>query len=98
MDAMPKTPRSAPEQVEPGPGRTSASGRSSSPLERVTVNLTPRSAQALDEVVRLTQDTKTDVINRALQIYAFLEKIMNDGGTVYIRESESSDLERLKFF
>ncbi|WP_345439254.1 hypothetical protein [Actinoallomurus vinaceus] len=73
-------------------------GRSPGPLERVTVNLTPRSAKALDDVVQLTRDTKTDVINRALQVYAYVEKIMYDGGAVYIREAESEDLERLKFF
>jgi hypothetical protein len=98
MDTMPKTPRSVSEEAESGPGRTPATGRSQSPLERVTVNLTPRSAKALDDVVQRTQDTKTDVINRALQVYAFLEKIMHDGGAVYIREAESTDLERLKFF
>lgn len=95
---MPKTPRSAPREAESGPGRAPAAGRSQSPLERVTVNLTARSATALDDVVQLTQDTKTDVINRALQVYAFLEKIMHDGGAVYIREAESTDFERLKFF
>ncbi|MCO5991919.1 ribbon-helix-helix domain-containing protein [Actinoallomurus rhizosphaericola] len=96
MDAMPETPGAA--TGEPERGKASAAGRSQSPLERVTVNLTPRSAAALDEVVRLTRDTKTDVINRALQVYAFLEKVMNEGGAVYIREAESTDVERLKFF
>jgi hypothetical protein len=95
---MPKPTRSGLEEGASGPERPAAAGRSPSALERVTVNLTPRSAKALDDVVQLTQDTKTDVINRALQVYAFLETIIHDGGAVYIREAESADLERLKFF
>jgi hypothetical protein len=31
-------------------------------------------------------------------VYAYLEKILQDGGAVYLREAESTDLERLKFF
>jgi hypothetical protein len=85
-----------PRSTAPSGRADSTTGRGS--LERVTVNLTPRSVKALDEVVTITQDTKTDVINRALQVYAYLEKIMKDGGTVYLREAESPDLERLKFF
>jgi hypothetical protein len=72
--------------------------RSSSSLERVTVNLTPRSAAALELATEITGDSKTDAINRAIQIYAYLEHITSKGGTVHIRESEGSDLERLKFF
>jgi hypothetical protein len=72
--------------------------RSSGPLERVTVNLTPRAAAALELATEVTGDSKTDTINRAIQIYAYLEHIASKGGTVHIRESESSDPERLKFF
>jgi hypothetical protein len=79
-------------------GRAPAIGRAHGALERVTVNLTPRSVKALEEVVAITQDTKTDVINRSLQVYAYLEQILQGGGAVYLREAESTDLERLKFF
>jgi len=46
----------------------------------------------------LTGDTKTDTINRALQIYAFLEQICAHGGAIYARESADSELERIKIF
>jgi hypothetical protein len=65
-------------------------------LERITVNLTPRSSSALDLAVELTGDTKTDTINRAIQIYAYLEKVIRDGGSVHIRAEEGADLERLR--
>lgn len=65
-------------------------------LERITVNLTSRSSSALDLAVELTGDTKTDTINRAIQIYAYLEKVIRDGGSVHIRAEEGADLERLR--
>jgi hypothetical protein len=71
---------------------------SSGPLERVTVNLTARSSRALEVATGLTGDTKTDTINRALQIYAFLEQIYAHGGAIYARESADSELERIKIF
>ena len=70
----------------------------SSPLERVTVNLTARSARALELATQLTGDTKTDTINRALQIYAYLEQVTAHGGSIYARETADSELERLKVF
>jgi hypothetical protein len=65
--------------------------------ERVTVNLTAKAKDALYEVAHHTDDTKTDTINRALIIYAYLERIMREGGKVYVRESGSDDLERVRF-
>jgi uncharacterized protein (DUF1778 family) len=65
-------------------------------LERITVNLTPRSSSALDLAAELTGDTKTDTINRAIQIYAYLEKVIRDGGSVHVRAEEGADLEPLR--
>jgi hypothetical protein len=64
---------------------------------RITVNLGSKAAAALDQAVKLTGDTKTDTINRALQIYAHLEKVIQDGGTLYTRSADSDELERLFF-
>ncbi len=75
------------------PGRGAGSG---SPLERVTVNLTARSSHALDEVVRQTGDSKTDSLNRAIRIYAYIEQILQAGGTIHVRETPDSEPERLK--
>ncbi len=68
------------------------------PLERVTVNLTQRSARALELATELTGDTKTDTINRALQVYAYLEKVTANGGSVYTQESPDSERTLLKYF
>jgi len=73
-------------------------GRGHGPLERVTVNLTPRSSRALEDAAERSGNTKTDTINRAVQVYGYLEEIISAGGAVYIRERPGADLERLKFF
>jgi hypothetical protein len=74
------------------------SDRGHGPLERVTVNLTPRSSRALRETAELTGDTKTDTINRAMHIYAFLEGVWNSGGSVYLRRSPDAAPELLRAF
>jgi hypothetical protein len=80
-------------------GSTHPSGRGGGRgLERITVNLTPRSSSALDLVVALTGDTKTDTINRAVQIYAYLAEIADSGGSVHVRHAPGAEVERLRFF
>jgi hypothetical protein len=64
-------------------------------LQRITVNLTPRSWQALDHAVKQTGDSQTDTINRALQVYSYLANITENDGTVYVRDAGSDELERL---
>ena len=55
-------------------------------LERVTVNLIPAASNALREGTELTGHSKTDFINRAVQLYTYVQDIMSSGGTVMIRE------------
>jgi hypothetical protein len=45
-----------------------------------------RAARARQEAADLTGDSKTDTINRAVQVYAYLEEINSRGGTIYTRE------------
>lgn len=69
-----------------------------SPLERITLNLTPRSQQALAEAVERSGDNKTDVVNRALQLYNYLEDLWRHDGAVYVRQGHGGELERLRMF
>ncbi len=52
-------------------------------LTKVTVNCTERSIAALDRVVAATGDSKTDSINRAVQIYTELVTTRPGGGFAY---------------
>lgn len=64
-------------------------------IERVTVNLTQRAVRALETLTRLTGDTRTDAVNRALQVHAFLEQTLAGGGGVQVRRSPESEFERM---
>ncbi|MFB9415623.1 hypothetical protein [Dactylosporangium matsuzakiense] len=66
--------------------------------ERVTVNLTKKTSDALTEAVRLSRDSKTDTINKALQVYALLQQVEADGGAIYLRENAGAEQERLRVF
>lgn len=56
------------------------------PLTRITVNLIPRADAALTLSQQLTGDSKTDIINRALQLYAFVEDIIDNDGEFLVRD------------
>lgn len=53
-------------------------------LERVTTNLMPRAWQALNKTQILTGNSQTDVINRALQVYGYLEEVWARDGVVKV--------------
>ena len=55
-------------------------------LERITVNLVPRSSKALHETMELTGDNKTDIFNNAIRLHALVEKVKAAGGEIYLRE------------
>lgn len=66
-------------------------------MDRITVNLVPRSATALERTVAVTGSSKTDAINKAVQVYAYLEEVLSAGGSVYVREP-GEETAILKFF
>jgi hypothetical protein len=64
-------------------------------LTRVTVNLNRHAVQALETVSRATGYSKTDTINRALQVYAIVQEIMErDGGALQVRHDDG-EVERI---
>jgi len=62
---------------------------------RTTVVLIPRAQEALDGTAARMGLTKTDVMNRALQAYAFLEEQWAAGATILVRRGDST--EELRF-
>jgi hypothetical protein len=84
-----------PSKTEEEMSNAKSSRRGGRGLERLTVNLTSRSSSALEDAVELCGDTKTDTVNRAIQIYAYLEQVIRNGGSVHVQEEYNSALERL---
>ena len=54
---------------------------------KVTVALTSRSVDALNEITRLTGDNTTQAINKALQVYALIQRGQHAGGGIRVQES-----------
>jgi hypothetical protein len=60
----------------------------------VTVALIPQAAEALETTAALTGMSRADVINRALQLYAFAEFERAAGAEILLRrDGETSRLE-----
>jgi hypothetical protein len=95
---MPGIKEATREEVPPKRGDRSSGQGGGPPLEKVTVNLTKRSVEALDDLVEATGKTKTDAINKALQVYAFIQRHLDAGGALYLREAGSDQAERLQIF
>jgi hypothetical protein len=62
-------------------------------LTKVTVNLVPRSVAALEDAAAITNDTKTDTINRALQLWAWCQRMIDSGSSLRVVTPEGKELE-----
>lgn len=65
-------------------------------LTKLTVNLVARAVAALDDVALLTGDTKTDSVNRAIQVYAFLEREQRTQGKRIFLIDDDNKMERVQ--
>lgn len=66
-------------------------------LTRVTANCTPRAIAALQVATEVTGDNQTDVINRSVQVYAYVSKIMAEGKLIFVEDPATGARERLVF-
>jgi hypothetical protein len=66
-------------------------------LTKLTVNLTPKAAAALDNAASITGDSKTDTVNRALQFYEWLEMEKATGRQILCRDPSTGDVEVIKW-
>ncbi|GAB2713764.1 hypothetical protein [Kitasatospora kifunensis] len=62
--------------------------------ERFTVTLIPAAVQELSRLMSVTGLSKTDAINRAVQVYAFLAAEMDEGKELLLRDNDGA-LERV---
>jgi hypothetical protein len=62
--------------------------------ERFTVTLIAAAVQSVATLMRITGLSKTDVMNRSVQVYGFLAEQMQDGKEVLLRD-EQGNLERV---
>ncbi|WP_370130547.1 hypothetical protein [Streptacidiphilus sp. EB103A] len=58
--------------------------------ERYSVTLVPPAALAIAELMTATGLSKADVINRAVQVYGFLEAQRAEGREILLRDSDGA--------
>lgn len=64
-------------------------------LTRVTANFVPRAMVALDVAVEVTGDTRTDCLNRAIQVYALIVRCDQLGELVFIENPTTGERQRV---
>lgn len=56
--------------------------------ERYSVTLVPPAVEAIGQLTEATGLSKTDVINRAVQVYAFIEERIREGSDLLLRKED----------
>jgi hypothetical protein len=64
--------------------------------ERITVALIPKVEQDLQSLRTRTGLSKTDIVNRALSLYEFIDQQLHEGGEVLIRNSNTGETRLLR--
>jgi len=65
--------------------------------ERITVALIPKAGEDLQRLQDRTGLSKTDIVNRAISAYEFFESKMRDGNDLLVRDSETGEIQIVKF-
>ena len=73
-----------------------AASRAQSP-ERITVALIPKAAEDLQQLQDRTGLSKTDLTNRAITVYEFLDAQLSAGNDVIIRDRQTGETNRILF-
>lgn len=64
--------------------------------ERITVSLIPKAAADLAELQDRTYLSKTDIVNRAISLYEFVEAQIAAGRVLLVRDTDSGDMQMVK--
>ena len=64
--------------------------------ERITVALVAKAAEDLHRTQERTGLSKTDIINRALTLYEFIDRKLANGSELVLRDEQSGETELIK--
>jgi hypothetical protein len=64
-------------------------------VDRITVALVARAAADLQATQDRTGLSKTDIVNRAISLYEFIDTELNDGGELIVRRDGKEHLIKL---
>ncbi len=66
-------------------------------VERITVALVRKAGEDLQHLQDRTGLSKTDIVNRAISVYEFIDSEMQAGNNVYIRDHKTGEVQLVKF-
>jgi hypothetical protein len=65
--------------------------------ERITVALIPKAADDLQRLQDRTSLSKTDITNRAITLYEFIDEQLREGRDVLIRDNKTGETQVVRF-
>jgi hypothetical protein len=65
---------------------------------RVTVALLPEASAGLADLAGRTGMGKTDLVNRAISLYAFVTAQLEAGRDLHVRDPETGEAQLVRFF
>jgi len=69
--------------------------RSKPELTKISANFVNRAVVALELASEITGDNQTDVLNRSVQVYAYITKMIDDGKLIFMEDPATGAKERL---
>lgn len=76
--------------------KTDGDGSRQTMADRITVALVPKAAADLQHTVERTGLSKTDIVNRALTLYEYIDTRLTNGDELLIRDGHSGQTEVIK--
>ena len=69
-----------------------SSAEASRAADRITITLTPKVARDLARLKERTDLSKTDLVNRAITLYEFIDAQIRDGGDILVQCGDETRL------
>jgi hypothetical protein len=76
---------------------TTTDDRTQTVADRITVALIPKAAADLQRLQDSTSLSKTDLVNRAISLYEFIDQQMGAGRDLLIRDSGTGETQLVRF-
>lgn len=66
-------------------------------LDRISVSLVPKASEELEALQARTGLSKTDIVNRAISLYALIAEEESRGQEILLRDQSTGEKQRLRF-
>jgi hypothetical protein len=78
-------------------GKDAREAGAPSVTERITVALVRKAGEDLQKLQERTGLSKTDVVNRAISVYEFIDSELKAGNDLYVRDNKTGETQLVRF-